>query len=458
MAEMQIRGSQILAGTITNTQISASAAIDWSKMDTTGHAVAASMALTQSGVTPSSLSGSPLQVTVSQATFGNSSILRFENVSTNANSAIRVDFLAGDVGGGTYNYGSIQMRPPGATDPTFQIGSGSTCDMTFFTSGGERMRLKQGAYFLSFGGQTTSFPASKRESANWAFRLGDDSDYTGIIASKLYAGGTNVWWEASGTTILKGQNGSGYADLDVGLVTANAGFYQLTLVYDSTHKTKCRTDSNGTLIIGNNGAELITLAQNMGGGTTYGGWEYIDTNRHFGLQGPTGKGVAIFTNGGSTTPDLFVNSSGGTELTGKATKYNGISTAGWGVPAIYGSARAAAQTAAVASVVAYTVGAADGTFRVCANVLVTTSTTHNFTVAVAYTDQGNTARTLTLSFTLVAGGALVTAIDNANGAVPYMGIAQLIRCKASTSITIKTVAGTFTTVTYDVDGLIEQVA
>jgi len=117
--------------------------------------------------------------------------------------------------------------------------------------------------------------------------------------------------------------------------------------------------------------------------------------------------------------------------------------------------RSTAQTAAVASVTTFT-PAVDSSFEISANILVTTSTTHNFTTTCAYTDEGNTARTLTMSFTLVAGGALVTAVDNANGAVPYMGVPQRIRAKASTAITIAT-TGTFTTVTYNVEASIRQV-
>lgn len=117
--------------------------------------------------------------------------------------------------------------------------------------------------------------------------------------------------------------------------------------------------------------------------------------------------------------------------------------------------RAAAQTAAVASVSTFTVGATDASFEVSANVLVTTSTNHNFTVTCTYTDEGNTARTLTLPFTLVAGSAIVNAVANANGAVPYMGIVQHIRAKAATAITVAT-TGTFTTVTYNVEGIIKK--
>ena len=122
------------------------------------------------------------------------------------------------------------------------------------------------------------------------------------------------------------------------------------------------------------------------------------------------------------------------------------------------NARADAQTAAVATVATYTVGAADGTFLVAANVLVTTSTTHSFTVECAYTDESNTARTLTMTFSQLA-GTLVVTITNITGAGPYEGIPLTIRAKAATAITIRTqAAGVYTTVTFNVDGSIVQVA
>lgn len=142
---------------------------------------------------------------------------------------------------------------------------------------------------------------------------------------------------------------------------------------------------------------------------------------------------------------------------GQLNVYNAVQTQGRGVPAIYGYARATAQSGANASVATYTVGGADHSYLVSANVLVTTATNHNFTVTCTYTDEGNTSRTLTLSFTLVAGGTLVTAVANANGTVPYSGIPQHIRAKAGTAITIAT-TGTFTTVAYNVEGLIAEVA
>lgn len=120
------------------------------------------------------------------------------------------------------------------------------------------------------------------------------------------------------------------------------------------------------------------------------------------------------------------------------------------------SGRVTAQAAAAASVVALTVGAADASYQVSANVLVTTATLHNFTVTCTYTDEGNTSRTLTLTFSNV-GGTLATAIVNTGGAVPYEGVPLHIRCKASTTITIAT-TGTFTTVAYNAEGVIRQMA
>lgn len=155
----------------------------------------------------------------------------------------------------------------------------------------------------------------------------------------------------------------------------------------------------------------------------------------------------------------FLKDDGGAQskLTGKFTTYNGVTTAGYGVPAIVAAGRFTAQTAAKASVSTFTVGAADGTFRVSANVLVTTSTVHSFTVTCTYTDEGNTSRVVTLNFSTLAGVISNTAISNAAGAVPYEGVPLHIRAKSGTAITIAT-TGTFTTVTYNVEGLIEQLS
>lgn len=126
-------------------------------------------------------------------------------------------------------------------------------------------------------------------------------------------------------------------------------------------------------------------------------------------------------------------------------------------PTVVAAGRSVAQVAAVASVAAYTVGGVDATFTVSANVLVTTATTHSFAVECAYTDEGNTARTITFNLFLTNGTA-VLVVANGTGTVPYHGMALEIRCKAGTTITIRTqAAGTYTTVVYNVEGTIIQV-
>lgn len=121
------------------------------------------------------------------------------------------------------------------------------------------------------------------------------------------------------------------------------------------------------------------------------------------------------------------------------------------VLASYG--RSVGQNGAVSSITAFQVPAVDSTYIVSASVLVTVATNHSFNVMATYTDEGNTSRNLNLNFVLVGNGALVNAVTNTNGTVPYIGMAHHIRCKASTSITILT-TGTFTTVTYNVEGMI----
>ncbi len=118
--------------------------------------------------------------------------------------------------------------------------------------------------------------------------------------------------------------------------------------------------------------------------------------------------------------------------------------------------RSTAQTAAVATVVTTTLAASDGSMLVSANVNVTVSTLHSFSVQVDYTDETNTAQTLTLSFSQLS-AAIVSVITNATGAGPYEGLVAQIRCKASTAITVKT-TGTFTTVTYNVEATLSQIS
>lgn len=135
---------------------------------------------------------------------------------------------------------------------------------------------------------------------------------------------------------------------------------------------------------------------------------------------------------------------------------NGSGALSWqSTPIIQQKNRATAQTA-VASLTAVTVGASDGSYRVSANVNVTSSTAFSFSVTCTYTDETNTSRVLTLNFSQLT-GAFVTTLTNVLGAGVYEGVPLHIRCKAGTTITIASV-GTFTTVTYNIEECIEQIA
>lgn len=138
---------------------------------------------------------------------------------------------------------------------------------------------------------------------------------------------------------------------------------------------------------------------------------------------------------------------------GFLSKYNNVATAGWGTPAIYGSGRSTAQTAAVASVATYTVGASDSSFIVSANANITAFVAGTFNVSVSYTDETNAAQTLKLNFASIT-GTIGVALAAAG---PFEGIPNHIRCKAATAITIAT-TGTFTSLTYNVEAVISQIA
>lgn len=226
--------------------------------------------------------------------------------------------------------------------------------------------------------------------------------------------------------------------------------------------------TNGSLTDNADGTATVDV-----GGTTTTGWTDAgtvvrlttatdsvgigDTTPDALLESNNGTAASsIFIASDNDTPQFTVLDGGNVSLVQKVSTYSNVATTGWGVPAIYGTGRSTAQTDAVASVATYTVGAADGSFLVSCNVNVTTATAHSFSVQVDYTDETNTTRTLTVPVVQLA-GTLVTAITNVTGAGPYEGFPIQIRCKAATPITIKT-TGTFTTLVYNVEGSILQVA
>jgi hypothetical protein len=138
--------------------------------------------------------------------------------------------------------------------------------------------------------------------------------------------------------------------------------------------------------------------------------------------------------------------------------YNNVATAGLGIVANYGSGRVTAKVNVASGTIATYTPAADGLFEVGANVLVTAASACTFTVTVTYTDEGNTARTLTLTFSQIT-GTFLTAITNVTGTGAYEGVPLRIRAKGANAITIQTAAGgTYTGVTYNASADITQLA
>lgn len=123
-------------------------------------------------------------------------------------------------------------------------------------------------------------------------------------------------------------------------------------------------------------------------------------------------------------------------------------------PNLVSANRVTAQTAA-ASLTSYSVGASDGSFIISSNILVTSSTVHSFSVTCGYVDESNVSRTLTLNFSQLT-GTFITAITNGTGASAYEGVPVHIRAKSGTLITLAT-TGTFTTVTYNFEGIMQQI-
>lgn len=264
-----------------------------------------------------------------------------------------------------------------------------------------------------------------------------------------------------------------------------------TYTYNSstTITTGTTLSLEGAPIMGTNASQttgygILVSSANVGSGTStsYGGFFNAmtggGTNWGLGINGNLqAQSKAFF--GGTTTPTALVHLAAGTATANtsplKFTSGTSLTTAEAGAIEYDGinfyatpsgttrktlmssqTSRSTAQTASVASVTTWTVGSNDGSFMVSANVNLTASTTNSFTVTCTYTDETNTSRTDTFSFVQNGVAAPLQTITNVTGVGSYSGLPMHIRCKAATSITIAT-TGTFTSVTYNVEGMIIQV-
>lgn len=274
-------------------------------------------------------------------------------------------------------------------------------------------------------------------------RLGPSSIQ--LIAGASIGWSVNVIGNSSDVILLR--DAAGVLSLRNGTTSQTFNVHNTFTNSSNFEKFQIAWDSSAVylgMVAAGTGSQKAVRISTDANGANY--WGFAATTPHlipgtdnaFTLGGPANRVASVFIG------------------TGKIPYYNNVATAGFGVPAVFGSARVTAQVAANASIATYTVGAADGSFLVSANVNVTTATTHNFGVVITYTDETSASRSLTLPMVQLA-GTVVAAITNVTGVGPYAGIPVQIRCKAGTAITVTT-SGTFTTVVYNAEGLITQIA
>lgn len=270
-------------------------------------------------------------------------------------------------------------------------------------------------------------------------------DSTGVgLAADLYLGWTPNNGNATTAPDVKlFREAAAILQLSNGTTGQTFKVYGTTAPGTNTQWTEIGNDGNVAFIRANQSGSTITLPTQIGGNVH-------DTQPNLKLR---------------SSEIVEINTSGGTSVwrttAGKQTVYNNVTTAGWGMPAVYAAgAPGSTVNVGVASIATYTVGAADGDFEVSASCLVTVSTTHSFSLDVVYTDTSNAPRTMTLPVNQLAGTFVTTGlITNVTGAGPYESAVMHISAKASTSITIRTSAGgTFTTVTYFPRAIIKQMA
>lgn len=250
--------------------------------------------------------------------------------------------------------------------------------------------------------------------------------------------------------------GGAFFGLNGGSSPTEVGVFAGLMGSEPTYVNTALLVDNGTeaqpiAIFRDNGTAVVTIAD--GGLTTFTNAITLNNNT---INGGTSGSLTL--NPFGSNPVAMTT---GLTLVGKISAYNNATTAGWGVPAIYGVGQIAgtvnSRSAAVAT---YTVGAADGTFKVSGNINVTASSAFSFSLDVVYTDETNTSRTLILPIAQLAGTFVASGLaTNITGTGPYESATMHIRCKTGTTITIRPSAGgTYTGVTYNVDAAIVQIA
>lgn len=140
--------------------------------------------------------------------------------------------------------------------------------------------------------------------------------------------------------------------------------------------------------------------------------------------------------------------------TGGPTTFAGVAATGLGVPVIVAFGRSVAATAAIASLMAYTVGAADASFEISANMNVTTATAIITNLQVNYTDEFGVAKNMIMPVAQLAGSFIAGGAITTTGA--WESPALHIRCKQTTVITALVQTGTFTGANFNAEAILRR--
>lgn len=360
--------------------------------------------------------------------------------------------LKGAAGGGLLYVGGDGGDASLGNSPSHSVG-GKGGSMQFTTGFGASSQSKT----TTIGGDSGSMIFSSNPAGNSGGRAGFTSSLAGSSGSytiSIGPGGTSTHsGSPNAAATMTGGNSGAFV-----LTQSNAGNATTTAVFGNAAATILGgTANNATIKLGDGGNATGGTVSNIGGNgsglvVTFGkGGTGATAN---GTDGDgvfkDGYGNTIMTLKGNNTGFVNIPSLTASSAVGTDASKNLVSIS---VPTIVGNARQTGLTAAQA-LTTYTVGASDSTFQISANVLITSSTLHSFSVTCSYTDESNTARVLTLNFSQLT-GAFVTTLTNALGASAYEGVPVHIRAKAGTTIIIAS-TGTFTTVTYNLEERILQ--
>lgn len=124
-------------------------------------------------------------------------------------------------------------------------------------------------------------------------------------------------------------------------------------------------------------------------------------------------------------------------------------------PTIHASANISAQTTN-ATITSYATPASDADFEISGQINVTAATAISTSLTCTYTDVSNTSRTMIIPISGLAGSFLAGGLATGTGS--FESAVMHIRAKASTTITILTAAGTFSSVTYSASAVIKRTA